>query len=64
MSVHYEIRQRMKTPRRTWLEPVAANIQWEVSAHIGYDQMSTENPDEYFELVRVEVIKASGEKTE
>lgn len=53
MRVTYEVRQLVKTVRGNRLEAIA-ETEFERVAHIDFDRLCKERPDQYFELVRVE----------
>jgi len=56
MTVRFEIRQRVATVHKRWLEVVAVG-EFERPMRITYDQLVSEHPDAYFEFVRVETTE-------
>ena len=53
MITLFEVRQQLRTVNRRWLETVYSNTSERV-ARGTYDSFVKENPQDYFELVKVE----------
>lgn len=56
MAIRFEIRQQVRTVRRSWLEVVAEPTSERV-ARAAFRRCCQENPGAYFELVAVEVTE-------
>jgi len=54
MATRYEIRQGVKSVRKKWLVVVAENGYSERVLIAEYEQLVKDNPDTYFELVKIE----------
>lgn len=52
MAVTWEVRQQVKTSKKSWLESVYSSEYARPAEH-AYFGLCRENPDDYFELVRV-----------
>lgn len=53
MTIHYEIRQQVKTVNKIWLETIFST-QCERVARASYEDLVKDNPLEYFELLKIE----------
>jgi hypothetical protein len=56
MAERFEIRQQVRTVSKAWLETIATGT-FERPIRMDYDRLVAENPEEYFEFVRVEVVE-------
>lgn len=54
--VRFEIRQQVRTVQKAWLEVVATSESERV-ARCDYERLVQAHPDEYFELVKIEVME-------
>lgn len=52
--IRFEIRQQVRTVQKSWLE-VISTTEIERVARCDYERFVAENPDGYFELVKVEL---------
>ena len=49
---HYEIRQQVKTVEKRWLETIHKSLSFN-GMKPTYDRLIKENPEDYFELIKV-----------
>lgn len=54
--IRFEIRQQVRTVQKTWLEVIATSESERV-ARCDYERFVAENPNGYFELVKVEIVE-------
>ena len=52
MAIHFEIKQRVDTCNKAWLETVY-RTESERVAKLSFDEIQRDNPDSYFELIKI-----------